>query len=48
MLLLNDSVGQSIASFNAHKLRTTLTVVGLMMGVASLITVMTIVQGANL
>jgi putative ABC transport system permease protein len=32
----------------AHKLRTVLTVVGLTMGVATLITVMTIVQGANL
>ena len=31
----------------AHKLRATLTIVGLMMGVATLITVMTIVQGAN-
>ena len=48
MLLLNDSVGQSLASLKAHKLRTALTIVGLMMGVATLITVMTIVQGANL
>jgi putative ABC transport system permease protein len=31
----------------AHKLRAILTIVGLMMGVATLITVMTIVQGAN-
>jgi len=48
MLLLNDSIGQSFASFKAHKLRTALTIVGLTMGVATLITVMTIVQGANL
>ena len=48
MLLLNDSVSQSLASLKAHKLRTALTIVGLMMGVATLITVMTIVQGANL
>lgn len=48
MLLLNDSVAQSLASLKAHKLRTALTIVGLMMGVATLITVMTIVQGANL
>ena len=37
-----------VASLRAHKLRTVLTVVGLTMGVATLITVMTIVQGANL
>jgi putative ABC transport system permease protein len=48
MLLLSDSVSQSFASLRAHKLRTALTVVGLTMGVATLITVMTIVQGANL
>jgi putative ABC transport system permease protein len=48
MLLHSDTVTQSIASLRAHKLRTVLTVVGLTMGVATLITVMTIVQGANL
>jgi putative ABC transport system permease protein len=48
MLLNSDNVKQSIASLRAHKLRTVLTVVGLTMGVATLITVMTIVQGANL
>ena len=48
MLLLSDSVSQSLASLKAHRLRTVLTIVGLMMGVATLITVMTIVQGANL
>src|SRR3954451_30699 len=48
MLLLSDSVVQSIASLRAHKLRSALTVLGLTMGVATLITVMTIVQGANL
>src|SRR5918993_498580 len=47
MLLNKDNVQQSIASLKAHKLRTVLTVVGLTMGVATLITVMTIVQGAN-
>ncbi|HYI93401.1 MAG TPA: ABC transporter permease [Bryobacteraceae bacterium] len=47
MLLNSDTVSQSFASLKAHKLRTVLTVVGLMMGVATLITVMTIVQGAN-
>src|SRR5689334_8058570 len=48
MLLLSDSVSQSLASLKAHKLRSALTMVGLTMGVATLITVMTIVQGANL
>src|SRR3954447_2841737 len=48
MLLHSDNVAQRIASLRAHKLRTVLTVVGLTMGVATLITVMTIVQGANL
>src|SRR5947207_10205343 len=47
MLHQSDNVTQSIASLRAHKLRTVLTVVGLTMGVATLITVMTIVQGAN-
>jgi putative ABC transport system permease protein len=35
-------------SIRAHKLRASLTVLGITMGVATLITVMTIVQGANL
>lgn len=48
MLRFNDSVSQSLASLHAHKLRSALTLVGLTMGVATLITVMTIVQGANL
>src|SRR5437764_13841860 len=47
MLALTDNLSQSIAALRAHKLRTVLTVIGLMMGVATLITVMTIVQGAN-
>src|SRR5256885_15711730 len=34
-------------SIRSHKLRAALTVLGLTMGVAALITVMTIVQGAN-
>jgi putative ABC transport system permease protein len=44
---LEDILRQSVAALRAHKLRATLTIVGLMMGVATLITVMTIVQGAN-
>src|SRR3954452_13650927 len=47
MLNLSDNLTQSVAALRAHKLRTVLTVIGLMMGVATLITVMTIVQGAN-
>src|SRR6266705_4574923 len=35
-------------SLRVHKLRAALTVLGLTMGVATLITVMTLVQGANL
>src|SRR5437867_8227783 len=35
-------------SIRAHKLRAALTVLGLTMGVATIITVMTVVQGANL
>jgi putative ABC transport system permease protein len=48
MLALSDNLAQSLSSLRAHKLRTALTMVGLTMGVATLITVMTIVQGANL
>src|SRR5213082_3576260 len=38
----------AVDSIRAHKLRAALTILGLTMGVATLITVMTIVQGANL
>jgi putative ABC transport system permease protein len=48
MLALGDNLRQSAVSLQAHKLRTALTIVGLTMGVATLIAVMTIVQGANL
>jgi putative ABC transport system permease protein len=48
MLALRDNIAQSLESLRAHKLRTVLTLIGLTMGVATLITVMTIVQGANL
>ena len=47
MSRLEDILRQSVAALRAHKLRAILTIVGLMMGVATLITVMTIVQGAN-
>ena len=47
MSRLDDIFGQSVAALRAHKLRSSLTILGLMMGVATLIAVMTIVQGAN-
>ena len=48
MLALGDNLRLSLDSIRAHKLRASLTVLGLTMGVATLITVMTIVQGANI
>ena len=48
MLAFSDNVSQSIEALRQHKLRAVLTTVGLTMGVATLITVMTLVQGANL
>src|ERR1700693_6592798 len=48
MLALRDNLAQCFSALRAHKLRTSLTMLGLTMGVATLITVMTIVQGANL
>ena len=48
MLLLRDNLAQCFIALRAHKLRASLTMLGLTMGVATLITVMTIVQGANL
>jgi putative ABC transport system permease protein len=48
MLAIRDNLRLSIDSIRAHKLRAALTVLGLTMGVATLITVMTIVQGANI
>jgi putative ABC transport system permease protein len=48
MLALRDNLAQCLVAIRAHKLRASLTMLGLTMGVATLITVMTIVQGANL
>lgn len=48
MLALRDTVAQSLDAIRAHKMRAALTMLGLTMGVATLITVMTIVEGANL
>ena len=48
MAALREDLFIAFGSIRAHKLRAALTVLGLTMGVATLITVMTIVQGANL
>src|SRR3954471_10087110 len=48
MLGISDNFAIAADSIRAHKLRVALTVLGLTMGVATLITVMTLVQGANL
>jgi putative ABC transport system permease protein len=48
MLLNRDTIGLGIGALLAHKLRTVLTVLGLTIGVATLITVVTLIQGANL
>lgn len=48
MLAPGDNLRQSLHALAAHKLRVSLTVLGIMMGVATLITVMTLIQGANL
>ena len=47
MLALGDNLALTFDSLRAHKLRASLTILGLTMGVATLITVMTLVQGAN-
>jgi len=48
MLAVSDNLAQCFRALHGHKLRASLTILGLTMGVATLITVMTIVQGANL
>ncbi len=47
VLAVRDNLAQCFSALRAHKLRASLTMLGLTMGVATLITVMTIVQGAN-
>jgi putative ABC transport system permease protein len=47
MLAWRDNLVLSADALRAHKLRAILTILGLTMGVATLITVMTLVQGAN-
>jgi putative ABC transport system permease protein len=48
MVSLRDDLRIAADALRAHKLRAALTVLGLTMGVATLMTVMTLVQGANL
>src|SRR6516165_10929057 len=48
MVGIADTFALAVEALNAHKLRAVLTVLGLTMGVTTLITVMTLVQGANL
>jgi putative ABC transport system permease protein len=47
MLAIRDNLTQCFSALGANKLKTSLTMLGLTMGVATLITVMTLVQGAN-
>src|SRR5690242_21512377 len=47
MLAVRDNMAECFNALRAHKLRASLTMLGLTMGVATLITVMTLVQGAN-
>jgi putative ABC transport system permease protein len=47
MVDVRDNLQMAAAALNAYKLRAALTVLGLTMGVATLMTVMTLVQGAN-
>src|SRR5437016_2046887 len=47
MLAVHDNLVECFSALRANKLRASLTMLGLTMGVATLITVMTIVQGAN-
>jgi putative ABC transport system permease protein len=46
-MLLRDSVRLALGALLVHKLRTALTLMGLVIGVTSLVLVITIVQGAN-
>ena len=48
MVGVSDNLRLAVDAVRAHKLRAALTILGLTMGVATLMTVMTLVQGANL
>lgn len=47
MFAVRDNLAECFSALRAHKLRASPTMLGLTMGVATLITVMTLVQGAN-
>ncbi len=47
MLRPRDTLALSVDALRAHRLRTALTILGLTIGVTTLITVVTIIQGAN-
>lgn len=47
MLTPRDTLQMSVDALRAHRLRALLTMLGLVMGVATLITVVTLIQGAN-
>jgi putative ABC transport system permease protein len=47
MLAIRDNLAETLSALRTHKLRASLTMLGLTMGVATLITVVTIIQGAN-
>ncbi len=46
-MLVSDTMALAFGALQAHKLRTALTLLGLVIGVTSLILVMTLIQGAN-
>ncbi len=48
MLAVRDNLALSMDAIRTHRLRAALTILGLTMGVATIITVMTLIQGANL
>jgi putative ABC transport system permease protein len=48
LLDFRDNLGLTVSSLRAYKLRSLLTMLGLSMGVATVITVMTLIEGANL
>ena len=48
VLTAGDNLALTLDSLRAYRLRSALTMLGLTMGVATIITVMTLIQGANL
>lgn len=47
MTAIGDHLEQTFIALRAHRLRATLTILGLTMGVSTIITVVTLIQGAN-